>query len=66
MNPLEAMGFYNFFMSAFSGNVTPSEAEIEAGKKVLKNMAGYGAYWEAAKKETYKSFVRNFISMVYH
>lgn len=57
MNPFEMMSFAKFVISAFTGNVTPSEAEIEAGTIVLKNMADSSPYWNQQQKEAYKMLV---------
>ncbi len=57
MNPFEMMSFAKFVMSAFTGNVTPSEAEIETGTIVLKNMADSSPYWNQQQKEAYKMLV---------
>lgn len=57
MNPYEMMSFAKFVMSAFAGNVTPSEAEIEAGTTILKNMADNAPYWNQQQKDAYKLLV---------
>lgn len=57
MNPFEIMSFAKFVMSAFTGNVTPSEAEIEAGTMLLKNMADNSPYWNQQQKDAYKLLV---------
>ncbi len=57
MNPFEMMSFAKFVMSAFTGNVTLSEAEIEAGTIALKNMADSSPYWNQQQKEAYKLLV---------
>lgn len=57
MNPFEMMSFYKFVMSAFAGKVTISDAEIEAGTMVLKNMADNSQYWNQQQKEAYKLLV---------
>ena len=57
MNPFEMMSFAKFVMSAFSGNVTPTQAEVETGTKMLKNMADNAPYWNQQQKEAYKLLV---------
>lgn len=57
MNPFEMMSFYKFVMSAFAGNVSLSDAEIEAGTMVLKNMADNSLYWNQQQKDAYKLLV---------
>lgn len=57
MNPFEMMSFAKFIISAFEGNVTPSEAELEAGAMALKNMANNSPYWNQQQKEAYKLLV---------
>lgn len=57
MNPFEMMSFYKFVFSAFAGKVTLSDAEIEAGTMVLKNMADNSQYWNQQQKEAYKLLV---------
>lgn len=57
MNPFEMMSFAKFVMSAFAGNVTFSEAEMEAGTTVLKNLADNAPYWNQQQKEAYKLLV---------
>ncbi len=57
MNPFEMMSFAKFVMSAFTGNVTPSEAEIEAGTMMLKNIADNSPRWNQQQKDVYKLLV---------
>lgn len=57
MNPYEMMSFAKFVMSAFAGNVTPSDAEIEVGTTILKNMADNAPHWNQQQKDAYKLLV---------
>lgn len=57
MNPFEMMSFAKFVMSAFSGNVSLSEAELEAGTMALKNIADNAPRWNQNQKEAYKLLV---------
>ncbi len=57
MNPFEMMSFAKFVISAFSGNVSLSEAELEAGTMALKNIADNAPRWNQSQKEAYKLLV---------
>lgn len=57
MNPFEMMSFAKFITSAFAGNVTLSEAELEAGTTALKNLADNSPYWNQEQKDAYKLLV---------
>ncbi len=57
MNTFEMMSLAKLVMSAFSGNVSLSEAELEAGTMALKYIADNAPCWNQSQKEAYKMLV---------
>ena len=57
MNIFEMMSFAELFSKAMGGRINMSDAEIEAGSQVLKNMAEQRCDWTEEQKELYKLMV---------
>ena len=57
MTFFDMISFAKLFSQVASGNMTMSDAELEAAAKVLKELGGNAPNWNPMQRELYKSMV---------
>lgn len=57
MTLFDLISFAKLFSRVASGNMTMSDAEMEAATKVLKELGDSAPNWNPAQKELYKAMV---------
>lgn len=57
MDFFEVISFAKLFSLAFGGNITLTEAELEAAAELLKNMSDARTDWTPQQRDTYRVMV---------